>query len=234
MHRQPLRGTDSPPTAGAPAWMVSYADLVTLILACFVLLYSFSAVDEQKFRETFASLQGALGAEAGSAGPMGGGPATIPATPLRDASLANVQKQMASALKAQGADKLVRFEGKEKQLVIHFDATALFDSGRAEIKESAIPALDAVGAVIARIPNQIQVEGHTDSDPMIPNPTYPDNWMLSGARGTGVLRFLHDFHQIPYDRLSIAGYADTRPVAGNDTPEGKARNRRVDIVIVGR
>jgi chemotaxis protein MotB len=226
--REPLRGTETAPTAGAPAWMVSYADLVTIILACFVLLYSLSSINEQKFGETLASVQGALGADTGAPAAPGS------ATPLRDASLVNVQKQVASALKAQGAEQVVRFEAQEKQLVIHFDATALFDSGRAELKESAIPALDAVGAVLARIPNRIQIEGHTDSDPIIAGTQVPDNWMLSSARGTGVLRFLHEFHQIPHERMSIAGYADTRPVAGNDTPEGKARNRRVDIVVIGK
>jgi chemotaxis protein MotB len=233
--RRPDRSGEAAPT-GAPAWMVTYGDLVTQILAFFVLLYSFSSLNEQKFRETLASLQDAFGnqAQAAATGPVSNGNPAAPAAPLRNASLLTIQKQMASALKDRDAQSVVRFEGKDQLLIIHFDATALFDSGRAELKQGALPALDAVAVVLGQVPNQIRVEGHTDSDPMIPNPIYPDNWMLSGARATGVLRYLHEFHQITYERMSIAGYADTRPVASNETPEGKAKNRRVDIVVVGK
>lgn len=238
--RRSRRGTGDVAPAGAPAWMVTYGDLVTQILAFFVLLYSFSSLNETKFREILDSLQNSFGLAPASgsnvsgvtAAPSSGSTGTV--KPLTDASLRGIKERIASELEDRGVSKLVTFEGGNKELILHFDAAALFNSGQAEVKQSAVPALEAIGQVLNQVPNQVRIEGHTDSDPMIPNPQYPDNWMLSGARAAGVLRFLYEFHQIPYGRMSFAGYADTRPVASNDTPEGKARNRRVDIVVLGR
>ncbi len=231
---------------GAPAWMVTYGDLITQVLAFFVLLYSFSSLNEARFRETLAALQAAFGVlpRAGSSVVVSGEPpvavdppeeaAEPPTLSTATGSLAllPVERQLAAALEEGHADQVVLLERGDRSLIIHFDAAALFDSGRAEIRREAIPVLDAVGSVLAGIPNYIRVEGHTDSDPMLPGAPYADNWELSGARATSVLRYLHQFHQIPYRRLSISGYADTRPVASNETPEGKARNRRVDIVVL--
>lgn len=228
-------GEAQPP--GSPAWMMTYGDLITQVLAFFILLYSFSSINETKFRETLISLQGSFGAfSSGGPSVMGGARPSNPATgdPAQENSLNGIHQRIASAVSERQMDHIVRLEPMDGALLIRFDATALFDSGRAEIKQSAIPAVDAVAQVLAGVPNQIRIEGHTDSDPMIPNPQYPDNWMLSGARSASLLRFLHEFHQIPHPRLSIAGYADTRPVAGNDTPEGKAKNRRVDILVLGQ
>lgn len=238
--RRSRRSAGDAPPAGSPAWMMTYGDLVTQMLAFFVLLYSFSSLNEIKFQEIIDSLQSSFGLTPASgsnvsgvtAAPTKGSTGTV--KPLNDASLLGIKARIASELADRGAEDLVTFEGGNKELIMHFDAAALFDSGLAEVKQSAVPALEAIGQVLGQVENQVRIEGHTDSDPMIPNPQFPDNWMLSGARAAGVLRFMHQFYQIEYGRMSFAGYADTRPVASNDTPEGKARNRRVDIVVLGR
>jgi chemotaxis protein MotB len=160
----------------------------------------------------------------------GSGPASLPV-----ASLSSVKRRIAATLEANGATDLAQFEtSADGGLVIRLDAGAAFGSGSAEIMQTAVPALDAVGGVLSQVGNSIRVEGHTDDLPMRPTPQYPDNWALSGARANVVLRYLHDYYQIASGRLSVAGYADSHPVAPNSTPQGRAKNRRVDIVVLPR
>jgi chemotaxis protein MotB len=205
-------------TAEAPAPNNTMAALFMVLLAFFIMLY-------------------AAPAGSGGADPRSGGEAAVQggqAKPLREASLATIRRRIEAQLADAGAAKLIRIEESGQALILHLDASAAFDSGRAELRQQAIPALDAIGGVLATVSNAVRVEGHSDSVPMIPSPQFPDNWALSAARAAGALRYLREWHQISSDRLSMAGYADTRPVAENATPEGRARNRRVDIVVFGR
>jgi chemotaxis protein MotB len=201
---------------GAPAWVFTWGNLATVMLAFFIVLYALGGGG--------IAAPAAPGAEGGEE----------PAATAAPASLSSIKNRIAAKLEAQGASSLVRFESVSGTLVIHLDASALYDSGRAEIKPQATGALDAVGSVLAAVGNQVRVEGHSDNVPVIPTPQFPDNWTLSSARATGVLRYLREFHQIPAQRLSVAAYAHTRPVADNDTEAGRAKNRRVDIVVLGR
>jgi chemotaxis protein MotB len=148
--------------------------------------------------------------------------------------LAALRSRLAGALTQDGLGDQVELVVEGGDLVIRLSAGLLFESGRAELKPAAIPVLDRIGQVLAEGNAQLSIEGHSDSDPMLPGSEYPDNWALSSARATGVLRFLHDFDRIPYERLATAGYAETRPVASNETPAGKARNRRVEIRVRSR
>lgn len=238
-------GGGDPPPAGAPAWMMTYGDMVTQILAFFVLLFSFSSINEQKFRETLISLQGAFGVLPGSQRGTAGAlmsdvtSAESKSPQIRDPQKKSVKDNQLQAV-AERAEKVLQSEGLqkditvrygEKDITLEFNAQALFDSGRADIKPEAERALDVLAAFLNGIPNEVRIEGHTDSDP-ISTLQFPSNWELSGARAANVLRFLADFGQIPAKRLSFAGYADWRPVAPNDTPANKAKNRRVDIVIL--
>lgn len=240
MRRRRTKVQDQAIPTGAPPWMVTYGDLVTQVLAFFVLLYSFSSLNEQKFQEMIASLQGAFRSPVTSSGPPPVVISTPPAegeratiTPTRpNSTLTALQRQLEASLEKEGAAEIVSFKLGDHALVIHLDAAALFDSGRAEIRQEAVKALDAIGSVLAEIPNHVRIEGHTDSDPMTPNIQFPDNWMLSGGRATSVLRYLNEFKDVKHERMSFAGYADTRPVASNETAGGKAKNRRVDIIVL--
>jgi chemotaxis protein MotB len=231
---------------GSPAWMATFSDMITQILAFFILLFSFSSINERKFTQVIASLQGSFGVMPGNThaiplpNPSPGSGSTSDPTARTDPStqptqsLTSIERQLQSALIQQDADQHVRVQTGDNQILIHFDAALLFDSGRAEIKQLAIPALDAIATVLNNVGNNVVIEGHTDSDPMTPNPQFPDNWALSGGRAANVLRYFIDFHGVSPERLSFAGYSDIRPVATNATPEGKAKNRRVDIIIQGR
>src|SRR5207248_4512183 len=115
--------------------------------------------------------------------------------------------------------------------VVSFNPAALFPSAEDVISPDALPAIERVAASINKIPNPVRLEGHTDSRP-ISTPRFHNNWELSGRRSMALLEILSTRFQVPAGRLSIAGYADYAPIPSNETQEGRARNRRVDIVIL--
>lgn len=226
---------------GQDIWLLTYGDLVTTLMAFFILLYSLSSVSAAKFRATAASLAAALGgsnaaavqiAEGASTGAAVQGDATAPIDlDLLDPQMVAAEQSLQSVLKDQGLAKDTEIRTSGDKVIIRFGDTALFPSGDSTIQPSARPLLDAVAAKLKKLPNDILVEGHTDSDPIF-TARFPSNYDLSGARASSVARYLQDFHGIAPERLSIAGYGPNRPVAPNDTPEGRAKNRRVDIVIL--
>ncbi|MGH9558459.1 MAG: OmpA/MotB family protein, partial [Bryobacteraceae bacterium] len=126
---------------------------------------------------------------------------------------------------------LIHISMQPRGLVVSFTQAALFPSGEDTISPGAYGGLEKVADAVRRLPNPIRLEGHTDSVP-IDTPRFRGNWELSAARSIAVLELLSGRFGLPRERLSIAGYADTAPVASNDTAEGRARNRRVDIVIL--
>jgi chemotaxis protein MotB len=117
-------------------------------------------------------------------------------------------------------------------MVVELPENVLFDSGRAEVREAGQQALSQVAEVLARVPNRnFLVAGHTDNVPIGRRGRYSSNWELSAARGVAVVRYLAE-HGLPAERLAAAGYADTQPVASNDTEEGRAQNRRIEIIVL--
>ena len=130
-----------------------------------------------------------------------------------------------------GAADFVEIVNDPKGVIIRFDSQVLFRSGEAKILPDGVIVLQAVAEALRSIDNLLVVEGHTDSVPT-DGTRWPTNWELSTTRATTVLRFLTDLEAVPPVRISAAGYADTRPRATNDTPEGRAENRRVELVVV--
>ena len=147
--------------------------------------------------------------------------------------LEQAKKLLEERLQKEIGDKEVRLEMAEKGLAIVFLAEVIFDSGKAEIKEEAVNILDKVGKVLKEsVGNrEIGIEGHTDNEP-IKYSGWKSNWELSTARATSVLHYLVDEKGISPKRVSATGYGEHRPVASNDTPEGRRQNRRVEIVVL--
>lgn len=145
------------------------------------------------------------------------------------------KKLLEERLEQEIADKQVRLETLEKGLVITFMADVLFASGKAKIRSQSLPILDKVARVlIENVPqNFIGIEGHTDNEP-IRYSNWKSNWELSSARALSVLHYLAEQRGISPKRLSTIGYGEYRPVASNDTKEGRQLNRRVEIVILPR
>lgn len=146
--------------------------------------------------------------------------------------LTTLRTQLIDRLAKAGLGGQVELAEDRGDLVIRLSSNLLYESGQTRIRPQAIPVLDQIGILLGETDLPVAVEGHTDSDPMLPNPTFPDNWALSAARATGVLRYLLEFHALAPARLTTAGYADTRPVASNGTAQGKAQNRRVEIRVM--
>ncbi len=219
---------------GAPEWLTTYSDLVTLLLCFFILLFSFSSVDAEKFRSIMASFQG------GSGVLDGGTSLDIPINTIED--YADVESELQSLIEhldeyteTLDLGERITIKPEERGVVIRFMDNVLFDSGSAEIKHESLEILKSVAELLNREEfsnRHIKVEGHTDSDPILKSPKFPTNWELSSARATNVLRYLVESENIEGNRISSSGYSYYRPIASNDTPENKAKNRRVDIVIL--
>jgi len=230
----------------AERWLLTYADLITLLLAFFIVMYSMSRIDAKKFGSMQAQLSNVLR----------GGVSIFPegedfdgegAGLLQIGDLKTMQWRIINRL-SPGGDKVHgKSEGKllrdidiadainsevtERGLTIHIKDYALFESGKADLKSEAIVVLETVADEIGQIRNHVVVEGHTDNMP-INTPRFPSNWELSTARATNVLRFLVEKKNFTPDRISARGFGEYRPVASNATGNGRAKNRRVDIVIL--
>lgn len=221
----------------APGWMTTYGDMTTLILTFFVLLFSFSRIDIARFQEVIISVQGALGVlEGGStlnpeAMPGGAADDVILDWQSEERRLEELLGKVKEYIEKNGLEGRIHVSLDERGLVIRFLDTALFDLGQADLKPEARAILDNVAEILVRVPNLIRVEGHTDNLP-INTYRFPSNWELSTARATTVVRYLVETYGLPPEHLSAAGYGEWRPVAPNDSPEHRAQNRRVDIVVL--
>ncbi len=219
---------------GAPLWMTTYSDMVTLLLAFFVLLFSFSEIDAEKFRSIMSSFQGGTGVL------EGGKNLDFEPNPANqeleiDTELAGLQENLEEYVDTLGLGERIEIVPEERGIIIRFMDNIFFDSGSAIVKEQSFEILDAVSEILNREEfeqKQIKVEGHTDTDPILRSAKFPTNWELSSARATNVLRYLVESSDINGQRISSSGYSYYRNIAPNDTPENKAKNRRVDVVIL--
>lgn len=225
---------------GSPAWMTTYADMVTLLLCFFVLLYSFSNLDVQKFRAIMSALQGSLGVLPGGktispqqaiGSPMLDLQETVLLTQQEIEQIQSLYQSFSDMIKSGELPGSVELHMESRGLVIRFADRLFFDLGQATLREDAKPVLDKVASVLKDLPNHIRVEGHTDNLP-IRNQRFPSNWELSTARATTVIRYLIEEKGFSPQKLSAAGYSQYRPVADNGTESGRAKNRRVDIVVL--
>lgn len=222
-----------------PEYMATYGDLVTLLMCFFVLLFAFSSIDAQKFEAVMVSFSG-------SAGVLSGGTAVAPENLIYDAmpesknsqkkeseeSLKKLEESLQQYLQESGK-KDVQLKMTDAGLIVRFPDNALFESGSASINDKSKSTLNFMGALLNKqefTTMNIRIEGHTDVIP-INTPQYPSNWELSTARSTNVLKYLIGNSFVKPDRMSASGYGEYRPVASNLTPEGRSKNRRVDVVI---
>lgn len=228
-------------SSGAPEWMVTYGDLVTLLMCFFVLLFAFSEIDAQKFEAVMQSFQGSAGVLSGGT-TLSDSPLVFTGMPETNTSLETVESQILEELKEEIQSQLedanieleITAEVINRGLLIRFPDNALFDSGEADLKDAATEALTVIGNILQEEPfteRVISVEGHTDNVPMN-SAEFPSNWELSTTRATNVIRYFLDEVGIEPKRLSASGYGEHYPIATNETAEGRSQNRRVDIVVM--
>lgn len=228
--------------AGAPEYMLTYGDLVTLLMCFFVLLFAMSSTDAQKFEALMVSFQGSAGILPGGTS-MSESKMQFDGMPEQNISSSNnieldsmekLKEEVQKELNKNNLGTDVDLEIEARGLIIRFPDNVLFDSGSADIKKAALDSLTAIGNVLDKKEYQasnIRVEGHTDNVP-INTSRYPSNWELSTARSTNVIKYLISNVSIDPNRLAASGYGEYHPIAGNTDNIGKAKNRRVDIVVL--
>lgn len=228
---------------GHDRWLVSYADFITLLFAFFVVLYAFAKADQRKQQQVSASIDAAfrsLGMPMPPLPDQAGVP--DPSAVMNDdllspdevkEDLERIQRQLNGTLGGELKAGTVAIAMGPEGLVISLREAGFFGSGSAVPKPEALPTLRRLAAALAGTPYSLRVEGHTDNVP-IHNAEFDSNWELSTARATRIARLLLALKAVPPDRLSAAGYAEFHPAASNDTPEGRAQNRRVDVIVLPR
>ena len=219
---------------GAPRWMVTFSDLITLILVFFILLFSMSQIDIVKFRTIADSFQQRQILEFyPSVIPFDDPSAETESEDSQgkdDQDLNSLLSNIQSYLKENKLSDVIVATRTERGVVLVLQEQALFDSGEATVLEDAYPFLNKVGDLLAGIPNFVKVEGHTDNRP-IDTYRFPSNWELSSARASSVIRYLTRTGDLDPTRFIAVGYGDTRPIAPNDTSENLQKNRRVEVII---
>ncbi len=238
-------------------WLVSYADLVTLLFAFFVVLFASTQTDKSRAKQISQAVDKALSSsdiapkvaavlggvidDQGRGNEMMRGPAfrppsktplpPAPVPPAAQPDVADAIKKLQANLGIEMEQGQVRVHLEPRGAVISLNTQFLFFSGEDTINQSIEPLLAKIAATLNQLPNPIRLEGHTDSLP-INNERFHNNWELSAARSIAMLRTLNERYGISRDRMAIVGYADTNALADNQTEEGRTKNRRVDIVVL--
>lgn len=237
MSRRKRKGSQGDGGDGGGDWLTTYSDLVTLLLCFFVLLFSMAEVSEEDFSAVSASLQSAF---SGGTGVL---PDNRPGVPIdllddileEDGDLAKLYSQLQDYAEEEGIEEEMTITLEERGIVVRFKDSVFFDSGSANIKADSHETLNATADILNQDDfsnRQVKIEGHTDSDPITRSNEFPTNWELSASRATNVLRYLVENKGMDGGRVSSSGYGQYRPITSNDTREQKAKNRRVDIVIL--
>ncbi|MEX3620146.1 OmpA/MotB family protein [Paenibacillus glucanolyticus] len=244
-------------------WMITYADLITLLLIFFVVMYAMSRLDTEKYKlvtqslqATFQSGDSILEMGSGITGTAdtenhknpppqtavtedkeednGEAPLTERELAFRaqEEELANFMGLIQQYVKDNQLEEDIFISDEPQGIAITLSDRFLFDVGKAELKSGAAPVLGKLASLFGDLNTTVSIEGHTDNVPIGRHSSYKDNWELSGARAMSVLRFFLEDSKLDPAGFQYAGYADTRPAADNATPEGKQKNRRVEITVL--
>lgn len=233
---------------GSPAWMATYGDMVTLLLVFFVMLFAMSTIDIVKFEKIIQSIQGSISINYQ-------GEAITDEELITDGNIMEQQRQemldelqereqqrdiedmekiylqISAYIEQNHLGDAVEITKEKPGILIRFTDNVLYDSGKADLKVEAKNILTNIAAIFEEFDKNIRVEGHTDNVP-IHNEEFDSNWELSGQRAANVVKYFIEENNISPKRLSFSGYGEYHPVADNATPEGRQKNRRVDVVIL--
>ena len=222
-------------SAARGAWLLTYADLVTLILVFFVLLFALSKMEVGYITDTPKSLEITIGTETPKTSlfdiiKKGSLEERKMPDQLTDMREVNVFKEITSFISRRDLNENVEAEFREGKIFLRIEGKVLFDSGSADLIPEAAHILSDIVEIVKNNPQyDVDIQGHTDNRP-ISTQRFACNWELSAIRATTVLRYLIE-EMVSEDRLTAAGFADLMPVASNDTPEGRRKNRRVEFVL---
>lgn len=223
--------SNKPETAGMMRWLLTYADMITLILALFIILFALSTINRVKVKQ-FAKLvsAGFDNQFVTNAPPSGALSGAHPAD--ASSSVPSIERELERYVARNGLQSRVQVRMDHRGLVISLlSDKSYYDSGSAELRPETKRILDEVASFLKKDTNLVRVEGNTDNVP-ISTPAYPTNWELSTARAVNVVRYLHETDDVAPTRLSAAGYGEFQPRQSNATAQGREANRRVDIVLL--
>lgn len=215
-------------------WLLTYSDLITLLMIFFVMMYASSSISKEKYTQIAQSLRGVLNSSGESildnnAPIQESEESTTPGELTEEQKLAKLKEEVDGILSQSGLlGSSVNTNIQERGLVITLTNAIYFDSGKSDVRPEMKGTLDKIAASLKSINNSIRVEGHTDNVPYKGS----SNWNLSSDRAANVVQYLVEADQFPPTRISPGGYGETRPVASNDTEEGRSKNRRIEIVII--
>lgn len=229
-------------------WLLTYSDLITLLMIFFVVMYAYSSISSEKYNALSKSLNAVLGS--GGENMIASGQSSIidfgssggtsdsennssPAqtTINSDAGMSNVEDELNKYLADNGLGDYAAVYIDERGVGIRFKDSVIFDSGKADVKNDLKGTIAKIGSILSKDDNYIRVEGHTDNIP-INNSQFNSNWQLSAVRAANVAQLLIEESGISPQKISAVGYGEYRPIADNSTAEGRSKNRRVDIVLI--
>jgi chemotaxis protein MotB len=232
-------------------WLISYADFITLLFATFVALYALSKSDAAKAAVAAESMRIAFGSNDDKMIPQeaisemaipSSHPKPIPGDtnipppqkPRKEAGkqeFEEMKQEVEEYLITKGMLNKVSVDVQERGLVVSLKEAGFFESGKADVREESYQVVQEIANKISQFRNPVRIEGHTDNVP-IHSRTFPTNWELSSTRATNMARLLVDKFGVPPGKISATGYGEHRPTSENDTPGGRSRNRRVDLVLL--
>lgn len=225
-------------------WLITYADMITLLMVFFVVLFSMANTDLKKFAQVAESMQVAFNvtsigkSPAGRAivGNTGGGsprpaPSFFQSLSPQQRDFISVTSELTTFAAQAGLEGDISVNMNMEGLIISLSDGLIFEAGSSELKPESLEALHEIAEILKTISNPVRIEGHTDNLPTN-NPLYPSNWELSVARSVTIIHYLIEQEGIAPERLLAAGQAEFDPMAPNDTRENRMRNRRADIIII--
>jgi chemotaxis protein MotB len=225
-------------------WLLTYSDLMNLLLIFFIVLYTMSQVDQQKVEQLSEALKAAFGQgktvidmhkngnTPSAMEQKSDNPSAVVNSKMEVEQINEVKNKIEGLIAGKSLQKQLGVVMEERGIRISISSTLLFQKGKAQIDAAAVPFLDEVGNVLKNISEKnIRVEGHTDNDPINTN-EFHDNWELSSMRANEVLKYLVQKNKIKPEKISAVGFGEYRPIVPNTSEENKSKNRRVDIVIL--
>ena len=246
MGLEPDEAEDHVCEEGAPAWLATMGDLMSLLLVFFVLMLSFANMDKQLFMEAMGSIQNALGVIEDNPGQFSVQSSSIiewnekKTTPFLDVLNLDsskeaptmdqqIMQQVQQAIAENNLSRIVDAESSERGVIVRVKGGALFKPGSDKLLPISYVFLDEVIRITQEFPYELSIEGHTDDSP-INTPRFPTNWHLAASRSIAVLRYMVDAGNIEASRIAASGYGSTRPLVPNDSNDNRAVNRRVEFV----
>ncbi len=240
---RPRRDSSRAKRDNSDRWLLTYSDLITLLLAFFIVMYSMSSSDLQKFTRLADSMRRAfnvgvlqgvqdVGVMDTSTSILREGASTEEGTfDAAPSELDVISEEMGWISREEGLADKVSISIRPEGVAIGISGNLLFSSGRADLRPDSLRVLQSLARVLARLDNSVRIEGHTDDIPPS-GASYSSNWELSAARSVAVVRYLSEVEGIDARRLSAAAYSEYQPVAPNDSPRSRGKNRRSEVLIL--